>query len=103
MEGNDAPGAWHVWTPGARLAGFLKRSTIHWYTHREKKKKALDLNACPIASLWEPMIHGVGVIFDPRGMIPRIYVKLHITMLHTKYRSLSSCGFREDFYMYFPL
>ena len=32
-----------------------------------------------------------GAIFDPRGMICRIYVKLHITMLHTKYRSFGFC------------
>ena len=34
-------------------------------------------------------------------MIRRIYVKLQITMLHTKYRNFGSCSFREeDFYMY---
>ena len=27
----DAPGAGPVWTPGARLAGFIKRTTIHCY------------------------------------------------------------------------
>ena len=44
-----------------------------------------------------------GAILDPRGMIGRIYVKLRITTLHTKYRSFGSCGFREeDFFMYFP-
>ena len=43
-----------------------------------------------------------GAIFDPRGMVCRIYVKFYITMLHTKYRSFGSCGFRkEDFFMYF--
>ena len=26
---HDAPGAGTVWTPGARLAGFIKRTTIH--------------------------------------------------------------------------
>ena len=42
-----------------------------------------------------------GAISDLRGMLGRIYVKLHITMLHTKCRS---CGFREeDFFMPFPL
>ena len=29
MVDNDMPGAWPVWTPGAPLAGFIKRSTIH--------------------------------------------------------------------------
>ena len=42
-------------------------------------------------------------IFDHRDMIRRIYVKLQITMLHTKYRKFGSCSFsEEDFYMYFP-
>ena len=45
-----------------------------------------------------------GAIFGPRGMIHRIYVKLHITMLHTKYRSFGSCGFgEEDFCHVFPI
>ena len=30
---NDAHGAGPVWTPGARLAGFIKRTTIH-ATHK---------------------------------------------------------------------
>ena len=37
-----------------------------------------------------------GAISDPRGMLGRIYVNLHITMLHTKYRSFGCCGFREE-------
>ena len=32
----DAPGAGPVWTPGARLAGFIKRTTIHSYTQNMK-------------------------------------------------------------------
>ena len=28
---HDAPEAGPVWTPGARLAGFIKRTTIHCY------------------------------------------------------------------------
>ena len=28
---HDAHGAGPVWTPGARLAGFIKRTTIHCY------------------------------------------------------------------------
>ena len=30
-------------------------------------------------------------------MTRRIYVKLHITMSHIKYRTFGSCGFSEDF------
>ena len=33
---DDAPGAWPVWTSGTWLAGFIKRSTIHCYTHHMK-------------------------------------------------------------------
>ena len=37
-----------------------------------------------------------GAIFDPSGMIRRIYVKLYITMLRTKYTGFGSCGFRDE-------
>ena len=33
---HDALGAGPVWTPGARLAGFIKRTTIHCYTQNMK-------------------------------------------------------------------
>ena len=33
---------------------------------------------------------------DPRGIIGRIYVEYHLTMLHTKYTSFRPCGFREE-------
>ena len=45
-----------------------------------------------------------GAIFDPRGMIARIYIEDHYTLLHTKYESFGPCGFGEDdFFMFFPL
>ena len=37
-----------------------------------------------------------GAIFDPRGMVVRIYREDHYTLLHTKYESSGPCGFRED-------
>ena len=44
-----------------------------------------------------------GAIFDPRGMIVRIYIENHYTLLHTKYESFGTCGFgEEDFFMFFP-
>ena len=33
---HHAPGAGPVWTRGARLAGFIKRTTIHCYTQNMK-------------------------------------------------------------------
>ena len=44
-----------------------------------------------------------GAIFDPRGMVGRIYKEDHYILLHTKYESSGPCGFREeDFFMFFP-
>ena len=37
-----------------------------------------------------------GATFDHRNMICRIYVKLRLIMLHTKYRSFGCCGYREE-------
>ena len=34
---------------------------------------------------------------DPRGLIGRIYVGDHYTLLHTKYKSSGPHGFKEDF------
>ena len=34
---------------------------------------------------------------DPRGMVGRIYVGDHLTLLRTKYLSSEPYGFREDF------
>ena len=45
-----------------------------------------------------------GAIFDPRGMICRIYKKDHHTLLHTKYEGSGPCGFgEEDFFMFCPI
>ena len=42
-----------------------------------------------------------GAIFDPRGMIGRIYKKDLYTLLHTKYEGSGPCGFGEDFFLFF--
>ena len=41
-----------------------------------------------------------GAIFDPRGMVGRIYKKDHYTLLHTKYESSGPCGFGEEDFFY---
>ena len=40
---HDAPGAGPVWTPGACMAGFMKRTTRHCYT---QNMKALGSGPC---------------------------------------------------------
>ena len=103
---DDAPRTGPIWTPGAQLAGFIKRTTIHCCTLNmialdivvlEKFFFYLCLSHCKSMGAND---HQGGAIFDPRGMLHRIYVKLHIIMLHTKYTNFGSCGFRdEDFFM----
>ena len=45
-----------------------------------------------------------GAIFDPWGMIGRIYIEDNYTLLHTKYESFGPCGFgEEDFFYVFPM
>ena len=54
----------------------------------------------PIICLWELM---GGAIFDPRGMVGRIYKEDHYILIHTKYESSGPSGFREeDFFYVFP-
>ena len=110
MVDNDIPGAWPVWTPGARLAGFIKRTTINCYTQNMKalglivsEKKRCFFLCFPIVSLWELMTPRGGANFDPRGMVGRIYNKEDFyTLLHTKYESSGPCGSREeDFFLCF--
>ena len=41
-----------------------------------------------------------GAIFDPRGMVGRIYKQDHYILLHTKYERSWPCGFREDYFCF---
>ena len=44
------------------------------------------------------------VSFNPRGMVGRIYVGDHLTLLHIKYLSSGPQNFREeDFFKFCPL
>ena len=48
--------------------------------------------------------HGGMASLDPRGLIGRIYVVGHYTLLHTKYISSGPHGYREeDYFKFFPL
>ena len=69
------PRAWPVWTPGARLAGFIKRTTIHCYTQNMKApclRRRFFFYVFPTVSLWDLMTPGWGH-FYPWGMVSRIY------------------------------
>ena len=64
---HDSPRAGPVWTPGAQLAGTLGANNPRG-----------------------------GAIFDPRGMVGRIYKEDHYMLLHTKYESSGPCGLGEE-------
>ena len=98
------PEAGSVRTPGARLAGFTKRTTIHCYKQNMKvlglvvSEKKIFLCFTHDPSPWG------GARMDPRGTVGRIYKKYHNTLLHTNYESFGSCGFgEEDFLKFFPM
>ena len=44
-----------------------------------------------------------GAIFDPRGMVGRIYKEDHYTLLQTKYESFGLCGFGEEDFSVLPM
>ena len=105
---HDAPGALPVWTQGARLAGFIMKSTIHCYTQNIKalglvvleKKICLCFSHCKSMGANDPR---GGAIFDPKRMVGRIYKEDSYTLLHTKYASSGPCGFgEEDIFMFLP-
>ena len=58
-----------------------------------EKKIFLRFSYCKSMGANDPQ--GVANL-DPRGMIGRIYVEYHLTLLHTKYTSFRPCGFREE-------
>ena len=98
---HDTPRAGPVWTPGARLAGFIKRTTINYY---KQNMKALGLVVSEKIFFYVlPMTSRGGACMDPRGTVGRIYKENYYTLLHTKYESFGSCGFgEEDFLKFFP-
>ena len=66
MTDNDAPGAWPVFTPGAWLAGFIKRTTIHCLHTKYECSGPCGFGeedffyVFTIVGLWELMTSGLG-------------------------------------------
>ena len=67
MFSHDAPRAGPVWTTGAQLAGFIKRTTIYCYTQNmkalglvvsEKKIFLCFTHDCPGRGPYGPQGHG---------------------------------------------
>ena len=106
MTPNDTcPGVWPVWTQGTQVAGFKKRIIENCYTQNvrapglmvSQKKIFVCFSHCKYMGDNVPL---GGTILHPRAIIGRIYVKYHITLLHTKYTSFGSCSFKEEDFSY---
>ena len=102
MVDNDMPGAWPVWTPGAPLAGFIKRNTVHCYK-QNMKALCLVVSEKKIFLCFFPMIPPGRARVYHRGMVGRIYKEDHFILLQIKYESSGPCGFgEEDFFVFYP-
>ena len=62
MADNDAPRAGPVWTQGARLTGFIKRTSIHCYT---QNMKALGLVVSEKKRCFFMFFPGAGPVWTP--------------------------------------
>ena len=105
MVDNEMPGAWPVWTPGVPLAALIKESIIQWSTQHMKALSHM-VSEKKIFLCFSHDTPG-GARMDPRDTVGRIYSRIykedHYTLLHTKYESFGSCGFREeDFLKFYP-
>ena len=75
MVDNDMPGAWPVWTPGAPLVAFIKKSIIHWSTQHMKALGHM-VSEKKIFYVF-PMTPRGEARMDPRGTAGRIYKEDH--------------------------
>ena len=87
------PGAGPVWTPGARLAGFIKSTTLHCYT---QNMKALGLVVSEKRIFFFSFSHdapGAGPVWtriDPRGIVGRMFIKR--TTIHCYKQNMKALG-----------
>ena len=107
MTDNNVPGAWPVLTPGAWLAGFIKRTFIHCYIQNMKalglvvsEKSFLCFSQCKSMGANDPQGRA---IFDPRGMVGRIKKR---TTIHCYIQNIKALGLvvsEKIVFMFFPL
>ena len=90
-------------TPGAWLAGFIKKTT-HCFI-QNMKILGIVVSEKKIFLCFSYDAPRGGARMDPRGTIGRIYKEDHYKLLHIKYESSGPCGFGEEdfFIMFFQL
>ena len=98
---HDTPGAGPVWTPGVRMAGFIKRTIILCYTH--ESPWPCDFREEDVLPMTPPPSRARARM-NPNGTVGRIYKEEHYTLLLTKYESSGPCSFvEEDIFFVFPI
>ena len=91
------PRVWPIWV---WLAGFMWETTSH---HFILNLLAISLMV-PEKKMFEAYDPWGVANLVPRGLIGRIFVGGHYTLLHTKYISSGPHGYREeDFLSFFPI
>ena len=100
---HDSPGEGSVWTPGARLAGFIKRTTIFCYK-QNMKALGLVVSEKKIFLYFPHDAHGAGPVWTPGARLGGFMKR---TTRHCYTQNMKALGFfgfgEEDFFMFFPL
>ena len=95
-------------TPGARSAGFIKRTTIHCYTQNMKalglvvSEKKIFFYVFPIVCLWELMTPGAGPFLTPMAGLAEFIKR---TTTHCYIQNMKGLGLvvleKKNFFMFF--
>ena len=105
---HDAPGAGPIWTPGAWLAGFIKRTIIHCYTRNMKALGLVVSEKKIFLCFFHCMSMGAN---DPRGrafLTPGAWLSGFIkrTTTHCNIQNMKALGLavseKKIFFMFFP-
>ena len=91
---HDDPVAGPVWTLGARLAGFIKRTTIHCYTQNMKAlglvvSEKIFFNVFPNVCHWELMTPGAEPFLTPGALLAGFIKR---TTIHCYTQSMKALG-----------
>ena len=89
MTENDAPEAWPVLAPEARLAGLIKKTFIHCYIQTMKALGLVVSEQLPFVSLWELMTPGAGPVWTP-GVWLAGFIKM--TSIHCYIQNMKALG-----------
>ena len=100
MKDNDAPRVGPVWTPGPRLAGFIKRTTVHCYT-QNMKALGLVVSENKIFLCFSHDAHGAGPVWTPGARLAG-FIKRTTIHCYTQNMKALSLVVLENMFLCFP-